>query len=88
MTVSNELAVDFHARMQRLREEVSVALKCGSDLMKAQHDRHRTNAVKYKAGDLVWLNAATIPSDRPSKKLDHQNVGPYIMDAKVSRSSY
>ena len=74
--------------MQHLREEVSAALKPASDLMKAQYDRHWTKAVEYKAGDLVWLNATNIPSDRPSKKLDHKNIGPYVVDAKVGRSSY
>ena len=88
VTVSNESASDFVARMQHLREEVSAALKRASDLMKAQYDRHRTDAVEYKAGDLVWLNATNIPSDRPSKKLDHKNIGPYVVDAKVGRSSY
>ena len=51
--VSNESAADFVAKMQCLCDKVSAALKGASDLMKAQCDRHRTDAVEYKAGDLV-----------------------------------
>ena len=55
--------------------------------MKAQYDWHRTDTVEYKTGDLMWLNATNIPSDRPSKKLDHKNIRPYVVDAKVGRLS-
>ena len=45
-------------------------------------------AVEYKPGDVVWLNASNIPSQRPSKKLDHKYLGPYKVVKKVGASAY
>ena len=86
--VSNESATAFVDHMTCLREEVAAALKRASELMKASYDRDRRDAIDYKAGDLVWLHAVNLPSHRPSKKLDHRQVGPYVIDSKVGRSSY
>ena len=74
--------------MTRLREEVAAALKRASELMKASYDKYQRDAIDYKAGDLVWLHAINMPSNQPSKKLDHKNIGPYVVDAKAGRSSY
>ena len=37
---------------------------------------------------MVWLNASNIPSQRPSKKLDHKYLGPYKVVKKVRASAY
>ena len=56
--------------------------------MSRNYDRHKRPAVVYKPGDMVWLSASNIPSDRPSKKLDHRYLGPYQIVEKVERSAY
>lgn len=40
----------------------------------------------FDVGDKVWLNAKNLPLDRPSKKLGHQNIGPYNIIRKVGWS--
>ncbi|KAI0990757.1 hypothetical protein K3495_g17430 [Podosphaera aphanis] len=40
----------------------------------------------FEVGDKVWLNAKNLPLDRPSRKLGHQNVGPFIVRRKIGRS--
>ena len=42
----------------------------------------------YHKGDLVWLEATNIASCRPSKKLDHRHLGPFVVQGKVGSSSY
>ena len=51
--------------------------------MKGQDDRYRTYAMEYKTRDLVRLDATTIPSHYPRKKLDHQNIAPHIVDSNI-----
>ena len=67
--------------MRRLRQRAS-------EFMKANYDKDWKDAIDYRVGNLVWLHAINLPSNRPSKKLDHHQVGPYIIDSKVGRSSY
>lgn len=40
----------------------------------------------FEVGDKVWLNARNIPLDRRSKKLGHQNIGPFLIKRKVGWS--
>ena len=42
----------------------------------------------YHEGDLIWLEATNIASRRPSKKLDHRRLGPFVVQGKVGSSSY
>ena len=51
--------------------------------MKAQHDTHRQTAIECQPGDMVWLSVAIVPSQRPSKKLDHKYLGPYKVVKKI-----
>ena len=37
---------------------------------------------------MVWLSASNIPSQRPSKKLDHKYLGPYKVVKKIGASAY
>src|SRR5882724_13177757 len=38
----------------------------------------------FKVRDTVWLDAQTIQTTRPSKKLDHRFLGPFPIVEKVS----
>jgi hypothetical protein len=49
----------------------------------------RKPAPAYQVGDMVWLSAKNIKTQRPSKKLDSKNLGPYKMILeKVGATSY
>src|SRR5882672_7517852 len=38
----------------------------------------------FHVGDLVWLDSHNIKTTRPSKKLDHRFLGPFLIIEKVS----
>jgi hypothetical protein len=42
----------------------------------------------YGWGDLVWVDATDITTDRPSTKLAHRRLGPYPIDARVGHGAY
>ena len=48
-------------------------------------DRHRRE-VDFEVGDLAYVSTRNWKTDRPSKKLDHQMVGPYLITAKEGHS--
>ena len=45
------------------------ALKKTNEMMKWRTDKSREETIKYKEGDLVWVNSSNISSDCPAKKL-------------------
>ena len=87
-STSNKSATEFVQRMHQIRSNASSALSRAADAMKRYYDHHRNEAVRYHIGDLVWLEATNIPSQRPSKKLDDRRLGPYAIDGQVGSSSY
>ena len=84
----NESLTDFIRRMEKSWEDAKAKLDRTKRLMKDQYDTHRWTAIKYKPGDIVWLNASNIPSQRPSKKLNHKYLGPYKVVKKIGASAY
>lgn len=71
---------------EKMREVVEFAKK---NLEKAQisqkkhADKKRAEAPTYKVGQKVWLSTRNIRTTRPSKKLDHQMIGPYVIKKVV-----
>jgi hypothetical protein len=57
---------------------------------KQQHqaDQHRDVTIDYKPGALVWLDASNIRTERPAKKLDHKQLGPFKVLTPIGRRSY
>jgi hypothetical protein len=54
----------------------------GQEAMKEQADRHRRD-ITFEVGDKVWLSTKNLKTERPSKKLDHKQIGPFkIVAAK------
>ena len=49
-------------------------------------NRHRKEPPKYKVGDEVWLSTKNIKTERPSKKLDHKQIGPFKVKELVGSS--
>ena len=86
--MTNNALVDFVQDMRRVHGEVKANLERTNLRMSRNYDRHKRPAIIYKPGDMVWLSASNIPSDRPSKKLDHRYLGPYQIIEKVGKSAY
>ena len=56
--------------------------------MKQQFDKHRSESRDYQPGDLVWLEGTNIKTQRPAKKLDHLQHGPFVIIEKVGQAAY
>ena len=52
------------------------------------YNQRRTPASIFKPGDRVYLDASNIKTTRPSQKLSHRNLGPFIVERQVSPSAY
>jgi hypothetical protein len=51
-------------------------------------DASRKPAPAYQPGDKVWLSSRNLRTQRPSKKLDSKNLGPFKVLEKVGATSY
>jgi hypothetical protein len=51
-------------------------------------NRHRTPAPNYRVGDMVYLSARNISTERPSKKLDWKRIRPYPIKEIISPCAY
>jgi transposase InsO family protein len=67
-----------------LRDEIGLS----QTRMEGFANAHRKPAPAYQVGDQVWLSARNIQTQRPTKKLDHKNLGPYKVLEKVGATSY
>ena len=43
---------------------------------------------QYKPGDRVYLDASDIVTTRPSQKLSHRQLGPYVVERRVGPLAY
>jgi transposase InsO family protein len=65
-----------------------------AELLRGQHryqegaDSRRIPAPRFAVGDLVWLRASNIRSERPSRKLDHRRLGPFPIRRVISSHAY
>ena len=80
----NESAGEFADRMKKVREETESALRRAAETMKRYYDRHKGERVQYKIGDKVWLEGKNITTERPMKKLDHKNIGPFTIVIRLA----
>src|SRR5882724_10363631 len=79
---------DFASRMKMATEEVCSALTQAANDMARFYDAHCREAPLYEVGDRVWLNSHNITTTRPTKKLDHKWLGPYLIKKVISWSAY
>ena len=83
-----ESANEFTDRMKSASEEAKAALTKAKDEMARYYNRRRLPTPTYHPGDLVYLDASDIQTTRPSRKLSHRRLGPFAIDAQVSRNAY
>jgi len=74
--------------MQQIHELVKANLTEAQVYQEEYANRTRQPAPNYQPGDLVWLVAKNIRTERPSKKLDWKQIGPYKVLAKISPYAY
>ena len=79
---------EFKIRMEAALEEAKAALVKSKDDMAKYYDQRRTPAPEYQPGDRVFLDASDIHTMRPSQKLSHQRLGPFLVVKKVGNGAY
>ena len=74
--------------MSKGLEEAKSALSKAKDEYTLYYNRRREPAPELQPGDLVWVDATDIATDRPSVKLAHRRLGPYPIEARVGHGAY
>jgi hypothetical protein len=67
-----------------LRDEMSLA----QTRMEGYANESRKPAPNYRVNDKVWLSTKNLRTERPSKKLDHKQVGPFKILEKIGQAAY
>jgi len=71
---------EFMERMRMAIEEAKSAIHKAQDNMKRYYDRRRTPALVFNLGNKVFLDTSDIRTTRPSQKLSHRQLGPFIVE--------
>src|SRR3981189_313789 len=79
---------DFVDRMSKGLVEAKSALSKAKDEYTLYYNRRREPAPELQQGDLVWVDATDIATDRPFVKLAHCRLGPYPIEARVGYGAY
>jgi len=84
-----EAVNEFTDRMKMALEEAKSALNKAKDNMARYYNQRRLPTPTYQPGDKAfYLDASDISTTRPSQKLSHRRLGPYVIDKQVSRNAY
>ena len=79
---------EFTDRMRNTLEEAKAALTKSKDDMARYYNQKRSTAPKYNPGDKVYLDASDIQTTRPSRKLSHKCLGPFLIERQVGNNVY
>jgi len=69
-------------------DEAKSTIRKAQDDMKRYYDQQRTPAPVFKPGDKVFLDTSDIRTTRPSQKLSHQRLGPFIVERWIRPMAY
>jgi len=83
-----ETVNEFMERMRTAIKEAKSTIRKAQDDMKRYYDRQRTPAPVFKPGDKVFLDASDIQTTRPSQKLSHQQLGPFVVEWRIRPMAY
>ena len=78
----------FIEKLEDLRRFLREELKWSQTRMEEQANRHRLPAPQFKEGDMVMLDGRNIKTTRPSKSLDHKNLGPFKIVRAIDNMAY
>jgi len=74
--------------MRTAIKEAKSAIRKAQDDMKRYYDHRRTPAPVFNPGDKVFLDASDIWTTRPSQKLSHRRLGPFIVERRIRPMAY
>jgi len=75
-----ETVNEFTERIRTAIKEAKSAIRKAQDDMKRYYDRRRTPALVFNPGDKVFLDTSDIRTTRPSQKLSHRRLGPFVVE--------
>jgi hypothetical protein len=79
---------EFAERMALGIEEAKTALTKAKDEYAMYYNRRHEPAPVFAPGDRVWLDRSDITTNRPSSKLSHRRLGPFVIEACVGHGVY
>jgi hypothetical protein len=83
-----ELANEFAERIVLGIEEAKAALTKAKDEYAMFYNHRCKPAPVFAPGDRVWLDGSDIATNRPSSKLSHQRLGPFVVEACIGHGAY
>ena len=83
-----ETVNEFTERMRMTIKEVKSMICKAQDNMKRYYDRRKTLALVFNLGDKVFLDASDIRTTRPSQKLSHWQLGPFVVEWRIGPMVY
>jgi hypothetical protein len=84
----NPASDEYLSKMLQARSNAVEALTKARDDMKRFYDRNKRKSLVYEVGSKVWLDGRNIKTYRPTPKLDHKKLGPFVVLEKIGSSSY
>jgi hypothetical protein len=79
---------EFAEHMALGIEEEKAALTKAKDEYAMYYNRQHEPAPVFAPGDRVWLDGSDIATNRPSSKLSHRHLGPFVIEACVGHGAY
>ena len=79
---------EFTEWMRSTLDEAKAALAKSKDDMARYYNQRRLPAPDFQPGDKVYLDGADIATTRPSRKLSHKHLGPFLIERKVGNNAY
>ena len=81
-------AGEFAKKMQDITIVLQEEMRFAQARYEAGANENRVPAPVYQVGDAVWLSTKNIRTQRPARKLDWKNLGPFKISNVVSKYAY
>ena len=79
-------ANDFADRMEALHQYLREQMTFAQARYEEQANKDRKPSPDYKVGDLVYVDARNMSTNRPAKKLNYKNLGPFAVTQLCGRA--
>ncbi len=86
--INSEKASATAERIQKTHHQLRDNLKKSQDQMISYQNKKKKNGPQLERGDKVYLLTKNLRTQRPSKKLDHVKVGPFLIAAQRGPVNY
>ena len=83
-----ETVNEFMERMRTAIDKAKSVICKAQDDMKRYYDQCRTLALVFNLGDKVFLDTSDIWTTRPSQKLSHRRLGPFVVERRIGPIAY